>query len=40
MVDDTHEVVRGGRAQDVEDVVQLVQIVLAREDCSVGQHLS
>ena len=40
VVDDAHEIVRAGGAQDVEDVIELVQVVLAREYGSVGQHLS
>ena len=39
VVDDAVEVLGVGRAQDAQDVVQLVQVVLAREDGPVREHL-
>lgn len=39
LIDDALQVLLAGRAQHAEDVVELVQIVLAREDGAVGQHL-
>lgn len=39
LIDDAVEVLLAGRAEHAEDVVELVEVVLAGEDRSVGQHL-
>lgn len=39
LVDDALEVLLGGRTQHAQDVVQLVQVVLAGEDGPVAEHL-
>ena len=39
LVYDTVEILLTGGAEDSEDVVELVQVVLPGEDWSVGQHL-
>lgn len=40
IIDDTVEVFRARRSENAKNVVQLVQVVLAREDGSIGEHLS
>ena len=39
LVNDTVEILLAGGAEDGEDVVELVQIMLPGEDWPVGQHL-
>ena len=37
---DAHQVVGTGRSKNVKNVVELVEVVLAREDGSIGEHFS
>lgn len=39
LIDDAVEVLLAGRAEHAEDVVELVEVVLAGKDGPVGQHL-
>ena len=39
LIDDAVEVLLAGGAEDGEDVVELIQVVLAGEDGAVGHHL-
>ena len=39
LIDDAIEIIGAGGAENTEDVVELVEVVLAREDGAVGEHL-
>ena len=40
IIDDAFQIFVGGRTKDAQDMVQLIQIMLARENRTVGQHFS